>query len=143
MFTEGPEGFTEVCDTQSYTGSFTASTVTSADWASWNGFYTCWKCGCIIIEGTTHICCAPLHVYPVSNPSLPLAWPTYYVSLSQPYKCPVCQGSGYVGYPPGTDLSLPGFTASQPGPWKCAPCNGSGVLWGPPVTEDANAPGKT
>ena len=45
-----------------------------------------------------------------------------------PHRCPVCEGHGVVGYPPGTPAGQP-FTGSSTGPWECRPCGGTGIVW--------------
>lgn len=46
----------------------------------------------------------------------------------RPHKCPVCDGTGNVPYPPGSAAGIPGYgTACVP--WPCHACSGTGVLW--------------
>lgn len=43
----------------------------------------------------------------------------------KPYRCPRCEGSGWIWYVPGGCLSSAGNG------WQCCPaCGGTGVLWG-------------
>ena len=47
-----------------------------------------------------------------------------------PFRCPVCDGRGVVGYPPETPAGQ-AFSASKAGPWPCVSCKQSGIVWGP------------
>lgn len=76
-------------------------------------FSTCLNCGQVFKEGDIHAC----------TPRLP----------RQPFKCPVCDGSGIVrqGFyfvPPNGGSGE--FCSSSTGPEKCRACNGSGIIWG-------------
>ncbi len=48
-----------------------------------------------------------------------------------PHKCPVCDGTGVVAYPPGT-MPGQGYTTRSTGPWPCHVCKGVCLIWGPP-----------
>lgn len=47
----------------------------------------------------------------------------------QPFKCPVCNGTGLVSFPPGQAGDVPTFVSSDTGPWACPPCSGTGIVW--------------
>ena len=47
-----------------------------------------------------------------------------------PHKCPVCNGTALVSYPPYVAGDCPYFTATS-APWPCRSCNGTGVIWEP------------
>lgn len=61
--------------------------------------------------------------------------------MSQPYKCPVCDGTGKVSRPPHIAGDQETWTASRTGPYPCNACAGAGVLWGPPHEPRVPAPG--
>jgi len=47
-----------------------------------------------------------------------------------PYKCPVCNGTGLVSVPPGVAGDQPHFNCSTDcGPWPCRVCQGQGIIW--------------
>lgn len=48
--------------------------------------------------------------------------------MSTPHRCPVCNGHGYVSYPPGIADGQP-FSSSSAGPWPCHACEGGGIIW--------------
>jgi hypothetical protein len=45
-----------------------------------------------------------------------------------PHKCPVCDGTGLVSYPPGVAGYQRNFTATTVGPWPRHPCIDKGLL---------------
>lgn len=47
----------------------------------------------------------------------------------QPYRCPVCDGTGLVSRPPNVAGDVESWPASETGPYQCKVCNGTGVLW--------------
>ena len=44
------------------------------------------------------------------------------------HKCPVCNGRGLVGAPPGVSGDAETFTSTDTGPWECQSCWGRGWL---------------
>jgi len=48
----------------------------------------------------------------------------------KPHKCPVCNGSGKVFWPPSAD-SDPGSSGDLAGHWDCRACDGTGIVWEP------------
>jgi rRNA maturation protein Nop10 len=47
----------------------------------------------------------------------------------QPYKCPVCNGSGKVSRPPHVAGDVDQWSASGTELYECNACLGSGIVW--------------
>ena len=62
---------------------------------------------------------APEHTYIVSAP------------LKQPFKCPVCNGTGLVSRPPEIAGDVESWTSSTTNTYPCKACAGTGIIWGP------------
>jgi hypothetical protein len=60
----------------------------------------------------------------------PVVFMSYFTSSKQPYRCPVCKGTGVAGVPPGIPGDQPTFVSSSSGPWECRACCGTGIVWG-------------
>jgi len=76
---------------------------------------SCTICGQPITT-TAHLCHLATDWIPTPSPP-------------QPYKCPVCNGTGLVSTPGGVAGDFPTFISSSCGPWTCRVCTGQGVLW--------------
>jgi hypothetical protein len=48
----------------------------------------------------------------------------------QPYKCPVCDGSGKVSRPPWVAGDVNTWTSSGTEHYECQACKGTGIIWG-------------
>ena len=51
-------------------------------------------------------------------------------TTTQPYKCPVCDGTGLVTRPPGLPGDQLTWESSGTAPHSCRACLGTGILWG-------------
>ena len=49
--------------------------------------------------------------------------------MSDPHKCPVCNGQGTVSKPSYIAGDQPTWTASDLTPYPCPACSGTGVIW--------------
>jgi hypothetical protein len=47
----------------------------------------------------------------------------------QPYKCPVCDGSGKVSRPPYVAGDVPQWESSDTKLYECNACLGTGIVW--------------
>jgi hypothetical protein len=48
---------------------------------------------------------------------------------SAPFRCPVCNGTGYVSTPPGVAGDIPTVSYGSTGPFFCRACGGVGIVW--------------
>ena len=60
--------------------------------------------------------------------------------MSQPHKCPVCEGQGTVSRPPHVAGDVHEWTDTSAGPWTCHACDGKGVVWEPVTPETDELP---
>lgn len=134
------------------TGGFCDYLLTGTYWGLAGGVYTCPKCGANVPVGSHHECptgavtyfqvigpeVIPLGFYfcqgcaRLVSSGLPHDCPAtiqYMAAGTTPHKCPVCNGTGLVGIPPGVAGDRQEFVTSEPGPWPCRACDGKGVLW--------------
>jgi len=58
---------------------------------------------------------------------------TYVVSVpsKQPFKCPVCNGTGLVSRPQEIAGDIDSWTSNSTNPYPCKACAGTGIVWGP------------
>jgi DnaJ-class molecular chaperone len=49
--------------------------------------------------------------------------------MSEPHKCPVCNGQGTVSKPPYIAGDQASWIASDSRLYPCLACNGTGVIW--------------
>ena len=61
--------------------------------------------------------------------------------MANPYKCPVCNGTGLVSRPPGVAGDQEAWTSTSVGPWPCRSCE-NGIVW-EATTEEAEPMGLT
>lgn len=47
--------------------------------------------------------------------------------MSEWQRCPICDGHGWLSYPPGTPAHVP-FHGTSVGPWQCHRCEGAGTI---------------
>lgn len=85
---------------------------------------------CADCQKTTGLDCGKHHLlmWPLGGVlDMPPGKVVYYPSLMTPYKCPVCNGTALVSFPPGVagDAS---WTGNNVGPWVCPACE-KGIIW--------------
>lgn len=51
------------------------------------------------------------------------------IILKKPHCCPVCNGSGQVGKPPGVPGDQDEWTTNGTALYQCKACKGTGIVW--------------
>jgi DnaJ-class molecular chaperone len=55
--------------------------------------------------------------------------------VSEPYKCPVCNGKGIITTPPWLPGNAEGWLDSTTKPYPCKACKGTGIIWEKEIAE--------
>jgi len=54
----------------------------------------------------------------------------YAIPSRRPYRCPTCDGTGLVSWPPGVAGDQPTWSDNATGPFPCQPGGGTRIVWG-------------